>query len=146
MAAEPGVIHIISEIGGCVVGGPPDVDGISRSLRFYAEEQGLEGLDVINLPGKPRRGGKGRANSETGAADGESLGEWADIAEYAVRKWGAEGVALAGRHEGQRALVAVSKRYGYPAPGASLDDRHIRIQFPGGERLAESSRPWRVPR
>lgn len=126
MAAEPGVIHIISEIGGCVVGRPPDVDGISRSLRFYAEEQGLEGLQAINPAGA-------------------SLGEWADIAEYAARKCGVEGPMLVGRHQGQRALVGVSKRYGYPGPGASLDDEHIRIQFPGGERLAKSRRPRRLP-
>lgn len=139
MAAEPGVIHIISEIGGCVVGRPPDVDGISRSLRFYAAEQGLEGLEVIKLPGQTRRGGKS-------FAAGESLGEWADIAEYAARECGIEGAVLVGRHQGQRALVGVSKRYGYPMPGASLDDEHLLIQFPTGERLAESSRPRRLPR
>ena len=132
MAAEPGVIHIISEIGGCIVGGPPDTDGISHSLRLYAAEQGLEGLEAIKLPVKARRGGQART-------DGESLGEWGDLAEYAVRKWGVEGVALVGRHEGQRVLVGVAKRYGYPAPGASLDDRQIRIQFPSGKRLSESS-------
>ena len=127
MAAEPGVIHIISESGGCVVGLPPDVDGITRSLRFYAEAQGLEGLAVIN-------------------PSGENLGEWADIAEYAARKCGIEGPVLVGLHRGQRALVGVSKRYGYPGPGASLDDEHILIQFPTGERLSESSRPRRLPR
>lgn len=139
MAAEPGIIHIISESGGCVVGLPPDIDGISRSLRFYAAEQGLEGMEVIRLPGKTRRGGQG-------FTAGENLGEWADIAEYAARKCGIEGAVLVGRHQGQRALVGVAKRYGMPAPGASLDDEHILIQFPTGERLAESSRPRRLPR
>ena len=37
---EPGLIHIISEIGGCIIDLPPDTEEIERSLRKYARLRG----------------------------------------------------------------------------------------------------------
>ena len=108
---EPGVIHIISEIGGCIVGLPPDTEGITQSLRTYARRQGMESLELM----EPLN---------------QDLGEWAHMAGFAICEYRIEGPVLAGAHEGERVLLAVSKRYGYQEPGAPLHDIVEVVKFP----------------
>lgn len=98
----PGVIHVISEIGGCVIGLPPDTEEITRSLRSYAQQQGMETLILLD----PEK---------------DDLGDWGDMVAFAADQYGAEGPVLVGTHQGERALVGVSKRYGYPADDESLE-------------------------
>ncbi len=104
------VLHIISEIGGCIVGEPSDEEGIEDSLRGYAFRHEMEGMKVID----PVTG---------------DLGDWNDMAEHAVTNFGTEGPVLVGTHGDDRVLVGVSKRYGYPGPGESLRDiiRVVRL-------------------
>ena len=45
---EPGTLHVISEIGGCIVGLPPDEKEITDSLRNYARREGLESLELVD--------------------------------------------------------------------------------------------------
>ena len=102
---------MISEIGGCAIGLPPDAEGITQSLRTYARRQGMESLELMD----PLN---------------QDLGEWAHMAEFAICQYGIEGPVLAGAHEGERVLLGVSKRYGYPAPGTPLDDIIEVVKFP----------------
>jgi len=60
----------------------------------------------------------------------QDLGKWAHMAEFAICQYGIEGPVLAGAHEGERVLLGVSKRYGYPAPGTPLDDIIEVVKFP----------------
>ena len=99
----PGVIHIISEIGGCVIGLPPDTEEITRSLQNYAQQHGMETLRLID-------------------PDKDDLDDWADMVALVVGEYGAEGPVLVGTHQGERVLVGVSKRYGYPIDDESLED------------------------
>ena len=64
---EPGIIHIVSEIGGCVVGLPPDTEGITRSLRSYASRQCMQSLRLLNPVN-------------------QDLGDWAQMAAFAIRE------------------------------------------------------------
>ena len=108
---EPGVIHIISEIGGCIIGLPPDTEGITQSLRTYARRQGMESLELMD----PLN---------------QDLDEWAHMAGFAICQYGIEGPVLIGMHSGDRVLLGVSKRYGYPAPDAPLHDIIEVVRFP----------------
>ena len=98
-----GVLHIISELGGCVVGLPPDKENITASLRKYACRQGMEHLRLLD-------------------PSTDDLGEWADMGAFAIMTHRIEGPVLVGTHRGDRVLVGVSKRYGYPVLGAPLHD------------------------
>ena len=108
---EPGVIHIISEIGGCIIGLPPDTEGITQSLRSFARRQSMEQLELKDPLS-------------------QDLGKWAHMAEFAICEYGIEGPVLIGTHKGERVLLGVSKRYGYPAPGAPLNDIIKVVRFP----------------
>ena len=48
----------------------------------------------------------------------------------AVREYRVGGPVLVGTHDGYRSLVGVSKRYGLPAPGASLEDIVTVVRLP----------------
>ena len=119
---EKGVVHIISELGGCVVGQEPDVAEISESLRDYARRNEMNSLGLPNP-----------------ASD--VLGEWLEIVAFAVARHGTEGPVLVGWNEGQRVLVGLKKRYGYPGPRDSFDDISGVFEFPSGELVRESSKP-----
>ena len=106
-----GIAHIISEIGGCVIGLPPDTEGITRSLRSYAQQHGMEMLKLID-PYK------------------DDLESWADLVASVVGEYGIEGPVLVGMHEGERVLVGISKRYGYPADDELLRDIILVSKFP----------------
>ena len=108
---ESGVIHIVSEIGGCIIGRPLDTEGIIQTLRSYARRQGMEFLELM----EPLN---------------QDLGEWAHMAQFAICEYGIEGPVLVGAHECERVLLGVSKRYGYPMPGVPLDDIIEVVQFP----------------
>ena len=108
---NPGVVHIISEIGGCIIDLPPDREAITRSLRRYAHRQGMKQLDLLD-------------------PSTDDLGEWADMGTFAIQEYGIEGPVLVGTHQGDRVLIGVSKRYGYPAPGASLEDLFWVVRLP----------------
>ena len=108
---ESGTIHIISEIGGCVLGLPPDKKGITKSLRTYARRQDMAHLKVLD----PRT---------------DNLGEWADMAYFAIENYSIEGPVLVGIHVGDRVLLGMSKRYGYPGPRAPLHDIFYVVRFP----------------
>ena len=58
---DPGVIHIISEIGGCVVGRPPNKEKTTASLRNYASWQGMEPLELLEAVCERFRAGEGVA-------------------------------------------------------------------------------------
>ena len=60
----------------------------------------------------------------------DSLGEWAEMGNFAMGEYRIQGPILVGRHQGDRVLVGVSKRYGLPGPGASLDDIIRIVRFP----------------
>ena len=109
---ERGTIHIISEIGGCVIGLPPDRKGITTSLRSYARRQGMEHLELLD----PLT---------------DALDEWAEMWNSAMREYGIEGPILVGTHQGDRVLLGVSKRHGYPGPGVSLDDIFKVVRYKG---------------
>ena len=108
--AEGGLIHIISELGGCIVDLPPDREAIMKSLRKYARLRDMERLNVMD-------------------PSTDDSGEWADLSTFAVRECGVQGPVLVGTHRRDRVLVGVSKRYGYPAPGAPMHDifRVVRL-------------------
>lgn len=108
---EPGVIHIISVLGGCVIGLPPDTEEITRSLRNYAHCQGMEPLELLD-------------------PSSDDLDEWTDMWSFAIGEYGVEGPVLVGTQQGDRVLLGVSKRYGYPAPGATLHDIFRVVRFP----------------
>ena len=109
--AESGLVHIISELGGCIVDLPPDREAITKSLRKYARLKDMERLNVID--------------PSTDDSD-----EWADLSAFAVREYGVQGPVLVGTHRGDRVLVGVSKRYGYPAPGDPLHDIFRVVRLP----------------
>ena len=109
---ERGTIHIISEIGGCVIGLPPDRKGITTSLRSYARRQGMEHLELLD----PLT---------------DALDEWAEMWNSVMREYRIEGPILVGTHQGDRVLLGVSKRYGYPGPGVSLDDILKVVRYEG---------------
>ena len=108
---ERGTIHIISEIGGCIIDLPPDREGIATSLRSYARRQGMEPMELLD-------------------PSIDSLGEWAEMGHFAMGEYRLQGPVLVGTHQGDRVLVGVSKRYGFPGPGASLDDIIRIVRFP----------------
>ena len=60
---ERGAIHIISEIGGCIIDLPPDREGIATSLRSYARRQGMEPMELLD-------------------PSIDSLGEWAEMGPF----------------------------------------------------------------
>lgn len=109
--AEGSLIHIISELGGCIVDLPPDRQAIMKSLRKYARLQDMERLNVMD------------------PSTGDS-GEWADLSMFAARKYDVQRPVLVGTHRGDRVLVGVSKRYGYPAPDAPLHDTFRVVKLP----------------
>ena len=108
--AERGVIHIITELGGCVIGLPTDKEQIASSLRDYARCQGMERLELLD----PSAG---------------DLGEWANMATFAITKHGIEDPVLVGTHRGDRVLLGVRKLYGYPAPGVRLPPGFLRVKY-----------------
>ena len=108
---EGRVLHIISEIGGCVIGLPTDREGIVGSLRRYALRHEMEGMEMMD--------------PET-----DDLGDWTDIAEHAVTNFGVEGPVLVGIYEQDRILVGVSKRYGYPVRDDLLHDIIKVVRLP----------------
>ena len=108
---EPGTIHIISELGGCEVGLPPDTEEITNSLRNYARCQCMEALELVDPPT-------------------DDLGEWTDMWTFAVSEYEIEGPVLVGMHQADRVLLAVSKHYGYPGPEAPLDDTVTVVRLP----------------
>ncbi len=107
---DRGSIHIISELGGCVIGLPPDKEEIARSLREYARRQKMERLELLD-------------------PSTDDLGEWADMGIFAIREHRIEGPVLVGTHRGDRVLLSVSKRYGYPGRGAPLHDIYRVVRF-----------------
>ena len=113
--SEGRVLHIISEIGGCVIGLPTDKEGIEVSLRRYALRHEMDDMEVMD-PGT------------------DDLGDWIDIAEHAVTHFGIEGPVLVGTYHQDRVLVGVSKRYGYPVPDDLLHDiiNVVRLPHAGG--------------
>ena len=82
---DPGVIHIISQIGGCMVGRPPNKEKITESLRNYASWQGMEPLELLD-------------------PSTDDLGAWADMGTFAISKYGIEGPVLRGTHRGERVV------------------------------------------
>lgn len=116
--AEGSLIHIISELGGCIVDLPPDREAIERSLRKYARLQDMERLNVVD-------------------PSTDDSGEWVDLSTLAIRQYGVQGPVLVGSHQGDRVLVGVSKRYGYPAPGSPLHDtfRVVRVKLQEEEKV-----------
>ena len=108
---EPGTLHVISEIGGCIVGLPPDEKGITDSLRNYARREGLESLELVDPAS-------------------QDLCSWEEMVKVAVKEYRVEGTVLVGTHDGDRSLVGVSKRYGLPVPGASLEDIVTVVRLP----------------
>ena len=125
------VLHIISEIGGCIVEETPDEEGIERTLRRYALRHEMEGMEVMHP-----------ATND--------LGSWNDMAEHAVTNFGTEGPVLVGTHEGDRVLVGVAKRYGYPGPGESLHDIINVVRLPLGRgttdlKSVSQESPTRTP-
>ena len=109
---ETGLIHIISEIGGCIIGDPPDKDGISKSLLTYANRHDMADLKLLDPPT-------------------DNLGAWAGMAAFAIEEYGIEGPVLVGTCRGDRVLLGVSKRYGLPAPESTLDDIFEVVAYPG---------------
>ena len=107
---EQGVIHIISEIGGCVIDLPVDSEGIAKSLHNYAGRHGMESMELLD-------------------PEATNLGEWAGMAGYAMARYRIEGPVLVGQHDGERVLVGVNKRYGYPGPGVSLEPTYKVVTF-----------------
>ena len=71
---EPGLIHIISEIGGCIIDLPPDTEEIERSLRKYARLRGDQdgkstrrhGMNNSAIMAKGGKGGSGKGGSGKG--------------------------------------------------------------------------------
>ena len=108
---ERGTIHVISEIGGCILDLPPDKRRITKSLRTYASRQDMAHLELLD----PLT---------------DKLGKWADMANFAIENYRIEGPVLVGIHCGDRVLLGVSKRYGYPRPGEPLHDILKVVRFP----------------
>ena len=107
---ETGVIHIIGALGGCVIDMPPDKEGNARYLRDYALCQGMGQLELLD----PAVG---------------DLGEWTNMANFAIAKHGIEDPVLVGTHRGDRVLLGVAKYYGYPMPGAPLPPDIVRAKY-----------------
>ena len=107
-----GVVHIISELGGCIVDMPTDKEEIARSLSDYARCQGMERLKLLD----PSTG---------------DLGEWANMATFAITKHGIEDPVLVGTHRGDPVLLGVRKLYGYPPPGVPLPPDILRVKYDG---------------
>ena len=107
---KSGLIHIISELGGWVVGLQPDKESIARSLYEYARHQDMEHLKLLD-------------------PSIDDLGEWGEMVVFAFRQ-GVVGPVLVGRHMGDQVLLGVSNRYGYPAPGASAEALFRVVKFP----------------
>ena len=100
---EPGILHVISEIGGCILGLQPDEEKVTDLLRSYARREGLQSLELVD-------------------SVAQDLGDWEEMVNVAIKEYGIEGPVLLGTHNGDRSLVVVSKRYGLSAPGESLED------------------------
>ena len=119
-----GFIHIVSKHGGCEFAAPNPAGqtaGLSdsrhsgqivASLDEYAGLQGIESPEFLYPWTK-------------------ELGEWKDMADYAVRYYGIVGPALVGTHKGRRILVGATMRYGYPATNEELDDFVAVVRFGG---------------
>ena len=107
---KSGLIHIISELGGWVAGLQPDKESITRSLYEYARHQDMEHLKLLD-------------------PSIDDLGEWGEMVVFAFRQ-GVVGQVLVGRHMGDQVLLGVSNRYGYLAPGASVEALFRVVKFP----------------
>ena len=87
---ETGLIHIISEIGGCIIGDPPDNKGITNSLQTYANRQDMADLKVLDPPT-------------------DNLGEWAGMAAFAIEEYGIEGPGACRNPPGRSRSLWVSR-------------------------------------
>lgn len=106
-----GTLHIISELGGCVVGLLPDDQGIAMSLRAYAQEKDLELLDLLY-------------------PESQDLGEWEDMVNLAIEEFRIEGPVLVGNHGGVPTLVGIHKRYGLPVDREAWEDAVTVVRLP----------------